>query len=1460
MSSHPIQLKWRFLEILLLLVIVSLGALFVLRIGMRVDRRMEELKTEVVHVLESKIGRKISYENISPSVFGYLGIRGLVIYSLDDPDDVMLQINRVKVYYNLFRFLFIRTPVLAVSEIQIANSNFDIDYERDRELLELLDSLRTGSSASGGSLPSFLGRSTPREAAYPQIDISGTNITLRYSYADWQVEVSNLFFTVTNQQDLYDLAVRGHIQARHTRRESPLPAWLSTRVKITGTLDRFFTWSDLALRIYSLSTDTINVKRQTLQVSYDSKGFEVRKIQDRAPLDVQVSYDTLSKDLLVRFTAEEFRPADLFQLTGSLEHFNPYLLSSVSSSGSVAVNIDELHLKYAADLRIVAPAEVVPFDISIVSHFSGNEEILYLSPFALESSRGRVEFVGNVLVGNLLPSGLLRFDDFDPLGGKNLNATLRIERDVQLLTVESSTLSLGQTSFGRFTLSMTPEAKNLGFAMDAALGADPDLGSFAAIGEFGWESGLTLNTEARLNNLPLDTLYELLVPEIQVSPRLQQQLTRYSLSMAAEASTDFVDFTLSSDLFEIVEKDRPQNFVRLQALMNRDTVELRDVRFQWEDYSLNGDVEVERVEETLELSTLFWFEEIPYQLDIDFLPRRSVRFSGSYGLEGYYLLNQTAAPVLLSGRITQLWGNPFQLRSENLPIALTKGTIYASVDVNGLVGSGGSIYTTASTARVRNLPFSTIKKNTLDVEFALYDDQLFLNRIAYQDEFSSLSGSGSAQLQDLLPFAASGSIDLRSPEGEEAYTSSASIEANRIDGRFEFIRAPIERLGIRAVIGNISGSITMEGTLPRPDLSILLSLNNGRLNLDPLGLNLAATYSRDAVQLSSLNASLLTHRIEGGNGHLDLETGAFQFQSGYRSEYFERVVNTQVDLQGNMEGLPWPLTLEQVLKNDIRGVLTLGDITLDGLERPDWIVDLEGVAGVLAFNGGPGDSIEGTVGRDGSFTLNLTEPLPIQGRAKGRIIRNQLDSDFVVTALDMRMINTMTPTTDVFTFTMGTARGSLRIFGPINDPDLVGYLDVVDAELLFEPSPDPVKPINGQLVFEGKSFTLPRTTSYSGDTKIEGEGFFYIDHWVPEGVELIFYADEYPGVHIAYAFDPIFVDGYATGAVRIRADTTTSKLDGKIQANSCRIALLREEEQQAPSNSVPPVPMSVDMDITTGRSVEFFWPAMNFPIVRTFARQGERVALYVNEETSEFFMEGEVEIRGGEIFYFDRSFYLKQGSISFEERFDEFDPWIYALAEIRERDLNNEEIKIYLEANNKISLFSPRFYSEPSRPDVEILNLIGGTILNRFEQTDFGTAAVMLTSDIISQFGILTPFERAVREVLNLDLFTVRTQFLQNVLLGKIRGENLVENSFNPLDNTTLTLGKYLGTDLFLEALVRFQTVDDFTTSSNIRTEGELNLEWVTPFFLLEWTFTPTHPENLFLSDNSIGLSWKYSY
>jgi len=479
------------------------------------------------------------------------------------------------------------------------------------------------------------------------------------------------------------------------------------------------------------------------------------------------------------------------------------------------------------------------------------------------------------------------------------------------------------------------------------------------------------------------------------------------------------------------------------------------------------------------------------------------------------------------------------------------------------------------------------------------------------------------------------------------------------------------------------------------------------------------------------------------------------------------------------------------------------------------------------------------------------------GLVSGRLRKDRIDSNFRIDSADMRIINTLlAPNTDIIQFTAGAGSGSVRIAGLVTDPDWYGAIEVRDARMRFKLTPDEVKPINGRLEFNEKTISMPRVSSFCGRVKVEAEGSFSLDHWIPRAFQLEFYVNQYPGAHIQSTFPPVTLDGYATGAVRVQGVEGETRVEGRVTANQCRIALVRAEAEPPAQGT----PLWIDLKIAVGRSVEFYWPAQAFPVVHTYAKQAEEVVLALNGDTGTVTLAGDVEIRGGEIFYFDRSFYLKRGSIRFDDALGEVDPWINALAEIRERDQNNEEIKIYLEANNKLSQFSPRFYSEPLRSNMEIMGLIGGNIVDRFADTSFGLSAVMLTSDIIGQFGILSPFERAVRRLLNLDLFSIRTQFLQNILLGRLVGGEPGLSTLNPLDNTTVSLGKYVGTDLFIQALVRFQATDAVNSAYSIQPEGELNLEWATPFFLLEWSFAPRHPENLFLSDNSIGLSWKFSY
>jgi translocation and assembly module TamB len=1468
------HLRLRVLEILVITAVITAGSLLIHRVADRLDQRMQQLRVQMIELLEQKLQRRITYGRISPSVFGFLAIHDLTIYSFDNPEEQMLRISKVQVYYNIFRFLATRDPMAALSGIQIANSSFEIDYERDQELLRFV-----GELAGDRQRPEAFG--SLGAPGYPGLDISGTNISLSITKQDWRLELSNLFFSLGSGKDYYQVDCRGVVDFGRQNGGAVGPgasSGVSSRVRVRGRVDRRFTWSDLAVNVFSLSTGGFDLKRQTMQVSFDNDTLKVSKIEDRSPLDIQILYDLGSRDLSFQFNAEGLKPGDLIQFRGALSRYNPYLSSSITSRGRLAVNLEKFRLSYSADLQAALPPDLLAPGLTLEGRLAGDEKVLYVSPLRITSAQGgELEFRGDILLKDFYPSGSLTVVNFQPLPGRRLSASFEVARSGGSLVVQGGRLSLDDTSFESMALTVTPGPKQVEFTAEASLAGEGGTGgggptgqavssaSAAAAGgvqvkgRVTWGSGPKLELEGRLDNIPVLSLCRLAQIGGQDSARLEKMAEPYMLSLAGKLSTDFSDYEVSADRILVRERANPANFAQFLLDADRQELQVNELEVRWEGYHLTGALQAELEKGRAAIHSLVTFESTPYELMVVYRAGRDVQVTGSYGLKAAYTFRGQGNPLLYLQNYQPPQGSPFRIQCTELPIPLKHRPMYVSMDAEGLVSPGGAVYLLGRSTRVRNLPVPTMPANSVELSYVLKDKQLTLERVLYQDAVSSLTGSGKLELTDILPLVVNGSIELQAPASAEHYRVDAEVADGTVKGRMTFTRSPLTRMGELALSGDISGAIQVEGALRRPRVQVDLTLLDGRLNADPVGLDLSVVYTGEQILLQSLNASFLTHRLENGSGSFDLETGKLTFASHYRATYFQKLVELDVTLDSSVREPALPITLPTLLGREIDGSLRLANVTVDKKPAPEWNLGLKARQGVLSLDGGPQDALHATLASDLSFTVATRDPLPIRGSGQGRLERGRLDCSYTASAVDLRIINTMIDLSSILVIHGGTARGTIRFHGAVNDPDWTGALQVSGAQLTFIPSPDEVGPVDTELIFEEKTFSMVRTVAKAGKAKVEAEGTFYLDHWVPEAVEILIYVNTDPGVHIRYTFGPMSVDGYGTGAVRVTADAFSTGIQGKAQANSCRIALQRTENG-IQSDKPPAIPLSVDLKITTGRSIEFYWPTMTFPVLRTYAKQGEQVQVFLNEDTGEFYLKGGVEIRGGEVFYFDRSFYLKRGKITFEERIDEFDPWIEALAEIRERDLNNEEIKIYLEANNKLSQFSPRFYSEPSRPDVEILNMIGGPIVSRFEQTDFGTAAMMLTTDIIGQFGILTPFERAVREVLNLDLFSIRTQFLQNVLLGKLRGENWGNGTFNPLDNTTLSLGKYLGTDLFLEALVRFQAVDDITRAGSIRTEGELNLEWATPFFLLEWTFTPAHPESLFLPDNSIGLSWKYSY
>lgn len=1439
------------LEIPVLVALLLLGALFIRTVGGLTDRRMQALKTEAVAALEQRLQRRVSYESLSPSIFGFLALRNLSVYSIQDPAAVLLSVSRLKIQYNLFRLLGTRSPLEALSGVQISNSRFDIDYARDRELIELLSRLTSGT-----------GRRPGYGAAARPLDISGTNLTVRYRSGNWQLAVGNLFFTVQPEPESYRVSVRGTLEAERTPAAAAGLSRLSSRLKVSGHVAPSLDWTDLAVSVYTLSTPAVELKRQTFQVSYDASSLRIRKIQDRSPLDLQLVLDTERRRLSAHFVAEGLKPSSVFAFSGPLARLAPALQATITADGTLELAIDSRRASYTAELSVAAPPGLLPMPVTAAGSIRGDERVLYLSPLRLDSERGSVEFRGNLTVADLLPSGLLQFVDFEPLAGRPLDATLQVDRRPRAVTLRGDSLRFAGSSFQAVELVMRPSIspRGLDFTLSAAVDSrNPRIpGDLRLGGRLLWSRRPALEVAGGVSGIRLNTLYRVL--RAQRSERVDARLADFTLALTGSARTDFDGFEVSAPTVQLTQVSAPANEALFAVQANGRSVTISGLEARWSDYELSGEAEVSLSKEGADLRTRLRFQDTPYELTAEYRRPDRLSLAGSYGLRGALEPMGWGDAVFSRDPNLLLRGRAFRLASRELPVPLRGGTALLSLDIEGLIGADGKLYALSPRTVVRNLPVRRLPANSLEAGFLLRDGELLLNRVAYQDAVSSLSGSGRATIERLVPLTLDAALELAARGSPERYDLEGSVAWPRVQGLLDLNRSPLARLGAGAVTGELTGTLGVSGNWPEPTVDASLRLEEGRLNLDRLELGLSARYSARRFTLNSLDLGFLRHRMLRVQGSLDLNDGQFQFRVPYRGEYFGKVVELTGELRGRASGAP--LSLREFPASSTRAELKLASVRVDGTARPEWPLRLEASAGRFLLAGGPGaaEALRIEADRSGAFALTLGAALPIQGNAAGQLRSGRIESLCQVESLDIRVLNTvLAKAANIIRFNEGNATGTLRIRGAVNDPDWDGALDIRGAELVFVPSPDPVGPIDTRLVFEQKEFYLPRTATKSGRTPVEAEGTFYLDHWVPEALELFFYIEQTPGVHIRYTFGPVYADGYASGAVRVRSDETGVLVQGKVQANTCRVAL--EREVPAPVEGPPGAPLSVELQIQTGRTVEFYWPAMTFPVLRAYARQGEKLSLRLDGDTGEFALLGNVQIRGGEIFYFDRNFYLKEGSIAFEESATELDPWIKALAEVRERDASNRDVTIYLEANNKLSQFSPRFYSVPSLPDVEILDMIGATIFNRFEDTDFGTAAVMLTSDIVSQFGILSPFERAVREVLGLDLFSVRTQFLQNVLLGRLRGPDADPSLFNPLDNTTLSLGKYLGTDLFLEALVRFESAEGIDSGAGgVRTQGELNLEWATPFFLLEWTLTPMHPENLFVSDNSIGISWKFSY
>jgi hypothetical protein len=391
--------------------------------------------------------------------------------------------------------------------------------------------------------------------------------------------------------------------------------------------------------------------------------------------------------------------------------------------------------------------------------------------------------------------------------------------------------------------------------------------------------------------------------------------------------------------------------------------------------------------------------------------------------------------------------------------------------------------------------------------------------------------------------------------------------------------------------------------------------------------------------------------------------------------------------------------------------------------------------------------------------------------------------------------------------------------------------------------------------------------------------WFRFDRWIPN----IFNIDISvpPETPIPYGFDitGFLAKGDASGDLKIGMEDLVLNISGDLSAHDTEISLNTDELAAAQRGDLQTTlkPVTVNLTVTTGKKVEFVWPSADFPILQAYAAMGTVVQVAADTQTGRFSIVSDVNIRSGEIFYFERSFYIRSGTLTFRENEIQFEPRITARAEARDRTTDGPVTISLIVDNAPLFNFTARFESNPPLSQMEIFSLLGQNVTGDSVDESTGNiqrAFVNSTADLLAQFQVVRRLERGVRDILGLDMFTVRTQILQNAIFQATGLQTPVDRNFrvgNYFDNTTVFIGKYFTPDFFGQSMLSLRYDVNQTTFGDLYPgglalgggmllEGDFGLELHGPLFDIRMNFIPLHQESMFISDTSFSLIWNWSF
>ena len=383
-----------------------------------------------------------------------------------------------------------------------------------------------------------------------------------------------------------------------------------------------------------------------------------------------------------------------------------------------------------------------------------------------------------------------------------------------------------------------------------------------------------------------------------------------------------------------------------------------------------------------------------------------------------------------------------------------------------------------------------------------------------------------------------------------------------------------------------------------------------------------------------------------------------------------------------------------------------------------------------------------------------------------------------------------------------------------------------------------------------------------------GFDYYQIDAYVPDGNEVSF--------RLPLLKQNIDMKGLVSGWYMVRQEGLNDIfMEGKANCDDFVVSIgLNEYPHWLHVN--PDKRNNFKFDLNLRENFKFVYPLGPNPIITAYAAENQNLKVTFNE-TKGFGASGSIGLRAGEIFYFQKNFLITEGNIELREsETSMIDPLINLRAQLRDFDQNGNKVDIYLVLRDaSLDNFNPSFESSPAKDISEIMSILGQSIISK-DNTGALNSVVHLVStgvDALNRIGLFSmgsesdTFRKSIRTSLNLDTFSLHTNIIENLVYDAV---GLVANSMSRgvsplasyLDGTTLYMGKYLTTDIYLGAMVHLAAdrsggLDNSRKSfltTDLSLDTEISIEWDNPLCNFRF-FTRPSSINAFEIFDTMGFS-----